>query len=360
MRIMVFDVPAESGGALSVLSDFYYLAVNDTNKDNEWFFVLSKPHFDDHERVKVIRFPWIKRSWFHRLYFDYIIANRLINEYRINRVFSLQNVIIPFIRVPQILYVHNSLPFIEYRFSIFSNMLLWIYQNIISIQIQSSIKKADHIIAQTKWMKQKFVDRLFIPEERISVVPPQVNVDVGEAFNENCLNKGVVFFYPASAIEFKNHKIIVEACKRLEEVGCSYQVILTISGEENNNISKLKLYAEKHNLKINFIGQITREEVFNKYSETVLVFPSYVESSPLPLTEAMMHKCMIISTNCDFSKEILNGYVNAYLFDPFNHIELSEIMLKIVNHEIRYNNYQTESDISSYANLNLLDIVSKA
>ena len=41
MKIMVFDVPAVSGGALSILNQYYNKACNDTN--NEWIFVVSKP-----------------------------------------------------------------------------------------------------------------------------------------------------------------------------------------------------------------------------------------------------------------------------------------------------------------------------
>ena len=39
MRIMVFDVPAESGGALSVLHEFYNEFKLD--QENEYIFVLN-------------------------------------------------------------------------------------------------------------------------------------------------------------------------------------------------------------------------------------------------------------------------------------------------------------------------------
>ena len=65
MRIMVFDVPAESGGALTILKQYYDRAIND--KDNQWLFVISTPYLNETENVKVLRYPWIKKSWFHRL-----------------------------------------------------------------------------------------------------------------------------------------------------------------------------------------------------------------------------------------------------------------------------------------------------
>ena len=119
MNIMVFDVPAESGGALSILNEFYNSFSID--KENNYIFVVSKPILKDTENIKILRFPWIKKSWFHRFYFDHVIAPKLIKNYNVDRVLSLQNIIIPYTNVYQTVYVHNSLPFAEYRFSIFTS-----------------------------------------------------------------------------------------------------------------------------------------------------------------------------------------------------------------------------------------------
>ena len=75
MNIMVFDVPAESGGALSVLKYFYSEYKADEN--NNYIFVVSKPEMKEAHNIKVLRYPWIKKSWLHRLYFDSLIAPKL-------------------------------------------------------------------------------------------------------------------------------------------------------------------------------------------------------------------------------------------------------------------------------------------
>lgn len=68
MIIMLFDVPAEYGGALSILKQYYEKATND--KDNQWYFVISTPDLAETENVKIIKHAWVKKSWLHRLYFD--------------------------------------------------------------------------------------------------------------------------------------------------------------------------------------------------------------------------------------------------------------------------------------------------
>src|SRR5690554_4898763 len=141
MKIMVFDVPADSGGALTILNQYYKKAVKDS--ENEWIFVISTPHLKEHKNVKILKFPWIKKSWFHRLYFDKMIAKRLVDYHKPDEVLSLQNVIIKNIKVKQTLYLHQALPFSEKKFGTFENFKFWLYQNIISKLIYKSIKKAD-------------------------------------------------------------------------------------------------------------------------------------------------------------------------------------------------------------------------
>ena len=93
-----------------------------------------------------------------RLFFDHIIAPKLIKDHDIDQVLSLQNIIIPHTSVFQSVFVHNALPFSEYRFRLKEDRLLWIYQNIIGKNIFKSIKKADRVIVQTNWMKNTIIE----------------------------------------------------------------------------------------------------------------------------------------------------------------------------------------------------------
>lgn len=324
MRIMVFDVPAESGGALSVLNEFY----NEFKLDlhNEYIFVLSMPELKETSNIKVLRFPWIKKSWGHRLYFDHFIAPKLIEKYEVDKVLSLQNIIIPHTGVYQSVFVHNALPFSEYRFSFNENKLLWIYQNVIGKNIKKSIKKADHVIVQTNWMKKKCIEQLQVIPEKIEVKPPDIDVQVKKTF-EKTQESTSTFFYPASGVVFKNHKIIVDACLMLKEEGITdYKIFFTLNGNEDEHIANLYNIVEKNELPIKFIGSLTREEVFDFYAKSILIFPSYIETVGLPLLEAKMHETPIIVSECEFAREILENYQDAVFFNPFSTISLKELL----------------------------------
>ena len=129
LRIMVVDVAAESGGALTILSDFYHEYKDE--KSNEYIFVVSRPILEETNNIRVLRYPWIKKSWLHRIYFDYLIAPTLVRKFNVDEVLSLQNVIVPNVKVRQLLYMHQPLPFIPKQFSLLAEPLFWVYQNII-------------------------------------------------------------------------------------------------------------------------------------------------------------------------------------------------------------------------------------
>ncbi len=328
MRIMVFDVPAESGGALSVLKDFYNSYKSDL--DNEYIFVISRPDMKDTSNIKVLRFHWIKKSWLHRLYFDYFVAPKLIKRFMADKVLSLQNIIIPNTKVPQTVFIHNALPLAEYRFSIFEDKLLWVYQNILGRSIFRSIIKAQKVIVQTQWMKKKCTELLGVDPEKIKVMPPETNIEVKRRYSEVKENLAA-FFYPASGVSFKNHKIIIDACIKLKEQGIKdYSVVFTLKGNENKNIVQLYKTVIDQELPIKFVGSLPREAVFEYYSKCMLIFPSYIETVGLPLLEAKLHETPIIAADCDFSHEILDGYNNVLFFNPFDKNKLSAVMAEMI------------------------------
>lgn len=333
MRIMVFDVPAEFGGALTILKQYYKKAVNDN--ENEWIFIISTPELKDTKNVEVIKFPWVKKSWFHRLYFDNYIAKKLIEEHKVDEVLSLQNIIIKNINIKQTLYLHQPLPFVEKRYSITENFKFWVYQNIIGKMIFNSIKEADKVIVQTKWLKEACLKKLNADSNKFELKQPDINIKVKRYYEQE--NDNVkVFFYPASALEYKNHKIVVESAKELVVNGITnFNVVFTLKGNESNYIKALYRTVKKHNLPIEFIGQINLEEVYDYYSKSILIFPSYIETFGLPLLEARMHESPILASNCAFSHEILDDYNRVEFFNPFNTEELfNKMKLFIVNENI--------------------------
>ena len=316
---MVFDVPAEHGGALSILNQYYDAARND--KENEWIFVISKPSLESCKNVKILNFPWVKKSWLHRIWFDNVYATKLVKRYRPDKVISLQNTMIKQRVCFQELYVHQALPFSEKRFSLRENKKLWIYQNIISRIIFQSIKRCDSITVQTLWMKYAICKKTGVSENKVSVVTPTVSIPEDVKYQGM---EEILFFYPAGSGIYKNHELIYKAVEELKMSGYdNFKVYLTIN--------KPSIFAEKYreidNL-IEFCGYMEKSKVYELYQKSVLLFPSYIETFGLPLLEARTVGCPVIASDCAFSREIIDGYDKGCFFDPFDCLELADQMKK--------------------------------
>lgn len=325
MRILVYDVAADSGGAATVLQSFYEEFLQDT--ENEYLFVLSVYELPETDHIRVLNFPWVKKSPLHRMYFDHFVASRLVKQYYVDKVLSLQNIELPHAGVPQIVYEHNALPFSEYRFKPWEAMRPWMTQQILGRMMKGSIRRAEKVLVQTNWMKQEIVRQCGIPADKVEVKFPPVEMlkTVPYCLDENC----PVFFYPANASAYKNHRTFLEACKLLQKEGYqNYKVVWTVTGDENDGIRGIRKEAEELGLPIRFRGPMPRRELFDLYARSVLVFPSYIETIGLPLLEARSVGAWIVAADCLYARDCVGDYERAEFFSAMDAVDLEMQMIK--------------------------------
>ncbi len=330
MRLLVYDVAADSGGAATVLKSFYEEAAEDTK--NEYVFVLSVCRLPELAHIKVLNFPWVKKSPLHRLYFDQVKARRLVRKYQVDKVLSLQNISVPRAGVPQMVYEHNALPFSEHRFKLWEGFRPWMTQQVLGRMMKRSVRKAEQVLVQTGWMKEELVRQCRIPPEKVEVRFPPVKMLKAPPYH---LDEGCpVFFYPANASSYKNHRIFLEACGLLSAQGCmEYSVVWTVTGEENRGIRAIQREAGRRGLPIQFRGPLPREELFRLYACSVLVFPSYVETVGLPLLEARSVGAWIVAADCRYARGCVGDYERAVFFDAFDAQALCRLLRRFCDGE---------------------------
>lgn len=320
--VLVYDVAASASGALSILKGYYEHACMDTG--TSYVFIISTPYLEQRDNVRIARYPWIKKSLLHRYFFDCLVASRVVSTYHPDKIVSLQNLVIPHVKQAQTVYVQNSIPkcFCDYHFSPLKETNLWLRQLVLGPKIEKSLKHADAIITQTEWMKERCVNRLGIPESRIAVRNPSTDTD---AIQRYTTQGKVSFLYPATALPYKNHKLIVNACELLKKShpGLDYSIFFTLSGDETREILSMKKAVENEALPIEFIGRQSQDELAGLYAKSVLLFPSLLESWGLPLSEARAAGSPILAANLPYAREVLEGYQSARFFDPDNPIDLS-------------------------------------
>ncbi len=325
MKIIVNDIAASSGGALTILKSFYkFICESEEAKKHIWIFLLSDNYISETSNIKVIVRSDIKKSWINRLKFDFVEGKQLIDDLNPDLVFSMQNTAIYGLNYPQVIYLHQSIPFQKikkFSFLKYDEFKLAIYQYVIGYIIKSSLKKAHHIIVQTKWMKSAIIEQLKINKTKITnILPPIDLVDKSLYKDQFCNNS---FFYPADNFSYKNHYCLLEAVRLLNNLGISdFELKLTINDNESHS-------------NIKYLGTIPHETVLKEYNRSVLVFPSYIETIGLPLLEARQFGTLILASDTPFSREALDNYPNAYFFNPFNPNELVELMNKVMKGSIK-------------------------
>ena len=312
MKILVYDVAAEYGGAMTVLRDFYQEVLEKSPREIQWVFALSQPVLEARPGVKVLCFPKPKKSHLHRLLFEHLDFPKILAQERPDVVISLQNMPVARYGGRQLVFLHQSLQFCEKTFSFLKReeRSIALQQRIICRIYRWTLPRAEHLFVQTQWMKRDCMGWLGWPESNITVVPPQVTPPQVRPYTGAASR---TFFYPAAADIYKNHSLVVQACKLLAAEGITdYRVIFTISPEEGAVAQGL--IASAQGLPIEIVGRLTYEKIWEHYSSTILLFPSYMETCGLPLTEAKEAGAWILACDLPFAREVLEGYPNKALF----------------------------------------------
>lgn len=337
MRIVVNDIAASTGGAMTVLRDFY-TCVCKNDRENQWIFLLNDRYFEETDNVKIVTLPQVKQSHLRKLWFDFVAGRKFIQRLEPDVVFSLQNIITFGIRVPQVVYIHQSIPFQTIKnFSFWKKeeRSLAVIQHLIGRIIKRSAKKSDQVIVQTQWMKDAVCRQCDLPESKVHTSLPTVKpvsfVEREDTFDQTA------FFYPTADEIYKNNDCVRKASEILTAKGVAHAVTLTLPPEQSDG-------------KIRCVGRLPHEEVMAHYRHSTLVFPSYIETFGYPLAEARLAGTIVLASDTPFSREVLGGYENAYFFDPFQPEQLAVLMEQIATGKIEKKpvQQQVEQDTDSW------------
>lgn len=338
MKILVYNLAAEYAGALTILENFYREVLDYPDKSIEWYFLVSTDKIQSKDNVTVISKPWTKKSWLHRSWFDNFCVQKVVKELGIDVVYSMQNMPVRRTKAKQVVYLHQSLQFSPVKFSLWSKEQRGyaIRQKFICNVYKKHLKHADKIIVQTEWMKKASKDWIPFDEDKIDVVNPVVEIDEKFLQREYSLTEPI-FFYPAGDGQHKNHGLILEACEKLKAQGIeNYKVIFTLDINTALYSKRMQAWIDEKQLPVTLTGIIKKEEVFDLYAKTVVLFPSYLETFGLPMLEAKRMKAICFASDMPFSHEILDGYENARFFDIHDADKLAELMKEIIEKKFEY------------------------
>ena len=342
LRIVVLNIAASKTGALSVLRDFYREVVKDP-RGAEWFFIVGAAGLIEENKdcpgIHVIVRDDVKRSKLKRLFFDHLSGASFIKSLDPDVVFSMQNTLPRGVekmrtssgkRIRSVIYLHQPLGFQKVKqFSFLKRYEreMALYQYLIAPEIDSSLKRADEVIVQTRWMKDAVCEKDGLSEDSVRIVTPDMG-SVDELCKPEISRDSSLFLYPAGSMIYKDHQCIVDAAEILKNKGIDdFRVIFT---QKLSELPWLRL-PEKVRENIEFRGMIPREELIPLYQKAVLLFPSYIETFGYPLAEAAYLNTPVISADTPFAREILENAKRKRFFRISSPEELSILMEESVN-----------------------------
>jgi len=332
-NILVNATSATSGGSLTILNQFIDNII-DVDK-NYYLFVPAILNLKSFDNVIIV--PIDAKEYIDRMKWDLYGLKKWCKQYEVkpNLIISLQNTAVLFGGIPQLIYLHQPLPYSkEASWNILKKeeRKLWFYKYIYKIWIDISINKNHYIVVQTEWMR-KAVAKSGYDEDKIIVSKPKINdININEVKSLDKGNKKYLF-YPAADYKYKNHNIIIESVKVLSEKHPQFikdiKIIFTLD-EDTSIYKKIVHYGLEDTIKL--IGKLKYEEVLSYYkSSDIVLFPSYVETFGLPLIEASYFKKNIVVSDCSYSREVLTGYNRAEFVQFNDAIAWGNAMVKNLN-----------------------------
>jgi glycosyltransferase involved in cell wall biosynthesis len=334
-----------SGGTLSIFQDcLKYLDLELAKEYKIIAIVFDKSLFKNYKNIKFIEIKNIRNSYLHRLYFEYFYFYKISKKLNPFFWLSLNDISPNVVTKRRAVYCHNPSPF--RRITIKD---LWLQKEVFFFTLfykhlyRINLNKNNFIIVQQNWIRDSFIKMFSLEKDKILLFPPKIS-DYQKYLNNNSLNNSnrnqFLFIYPTLPRPFKNIELICEAVKCLTEIGVfNFSVIITIDGSENNYSSNL-LKKYKKFKQINFIGFITREEVFNYYSKSdCLIFPSTLETWGLPITEFKLFNKPILLSDLEYAHETLGKYNKASFFNPRDPNELASKIVSFINNDLVFENH---------------------
>ena len=314
MPVIIVNATAlDSSGALTILKQF--VASTPINEFDFVIFISDKVNLSySQSNIRLVKISNVK-SFYRRFLWDTLGVRLWLKRNNVKPFASLSLQNTNFLTgnsIPNYIYYHQPIRFYSQKWSFLEKeqRILWFYKKIYPFFVQIFINKKTKIFVQLECIKFGFSKRFNFPKNRISVITPKFELPSLNPIKDIELPKDKInIFYPATTHFYKNHSVVVDALKLLNDD--KIVLYLTCSKEELN--------VNTDNINVKFCGKMPFEDVLGMYKMCdALIFPSYIETYGLPLLEAASLGLLVLVADLPYSREVLFGYEGARFIDYSN------------------------------------------
>lgn len=187
-----------------------------------------------------------------------------------------------------------------------SSLIIFLYK-ILTI---FAVKNCDYFTVTSKADLNRFKNSYPKYKQKFLLRPNWVEVDELSDFKNRYSNKLLAV---GRLVTQKNFKYLISEFANSKN---NLQIDIVGNGPEKNNLTT---QAKKHNVKINFLGNLSNSKLLKLYQQyKFFISTSLFEGNPKALLEAMGSGCVVIASNIKNHSDIISDNRNGYLFDIGN------------------------------------------
>ena len=353
--VFVNATATTEGGTLTILRQFLEGIATYSNKNIYYYIFCSLDELGlyESENIKIVNN--IKgKKWLDRIKWDLFVLKKWSKkkDIRADLIISFQNTGVRYYKdIKQLIYLHQSIPFAEdinWDFFNKNERILWFYKNIYKKIIKYSMKDNSYIVVQTEWMRNAVIKQFNWNPKKISVIKPDLkNISTEEIPKINFKDDKFHIFFPANTTVYKNHELIINALKYIKDYKSEIYNNLITHFTFDRNLSKNRntvLINLIKNLQVNghikFEGKMSYERVLSFYKSCdLMLFPSYIESFPLPLIEAASFGLPILVADLPYAREVMVDYEEVKFLDYKDAKLWAKNIILLYNNRVRYKPY---------------------
>ncbi|WP_025119500.1 MULTISPECIES: glycosyltransferase family 1 protein [unclassified Serratia (in: enterobacteria)] len=196
-------------------------------------------------------------------------------------------------------------------------------------------KKVKHIITISDFSKNKIMEHLKVPENKISVVYNGVDIKKTPSVEENSIYGGMKYLLTVGSLEpRKNIQRLCEAFSAiLGEI--DPEIKLVIVGKEGvSRVFKDATHKKNDNLndRIIFTGHISDNQLYSLYDNAIgFCYPSMYEGFGLPPLEAMSFGIPVLTSNNTSMRELCEN--KAILVDPYSVDDIAQGIISLLRQD---------------------------
>ncbi len=215
----------------------------------------------------------------------------------------------------------------------------WLDRQIYDFKWRYACQHADHIVAVSNHTKIDLMQVYKVPEHKISVIGPPIDLDFGQKLTEeetiesskNLRLPQNYFLYVSSITPRKNLSGILDAMA-MQEAG--HRIPLVVAGSGGSYLSEMrsKVGDLKLTKLVTFTGHISNDDLPYLYTGAVaLIYPSFYEGFGIPIVESLLCGTPVITSQTSSMPEVAGP--GALYVNPAKPETIAQAMTQILEQD---------------------------